>query len=158
MVTVYVDGSINGHVEKENVECHGGWYALDNNGELIRHESFSMGTNPAFSATSAEYAAIEAAMSWLADNWEIDYLTIKSDSQVAVRQLNNIYQCHSADLRPRLEACEKLEVYFVNVNYEWIPRESNKIADVLSKALQFKHGGIGLTHEQVQAMLNEGEQ
>src|SRR6266446_6519076 len=123
MITVFADGSINGHTSDEAPRCHYGWLAVDNNGGLIHHESGDMGTNSAYSATSSEYEAIRSAMAWLSENWEIDFLTIKSDSQVAVKQLTGEYKCHSTDLQPRLKACRMLEVYFVNVDYVWIPRE-----------------------------------
>jgi ribonuclease HI len=149
MVNVWVDGSINGHVGKENIHCHGGWYALDMQGKLIHHDSFDMGTNPNFSATSSEFEAIRSSMQWLAQNWEIDFLQINSDSQVAIRQLQSVYQCHSPDLIPRLRACRELEGYFVGVGYNWIRREENKVADALSRCLQEKHGGRHLTHQEV---------
>lgn len=158
MITVWCDGSITNHVPKGSLaRCWAAWYALDNNGKLIHHKSIDMGENVEYSATTAEYFAIRSAMHWLIANHDIDYLTIKSDSQVAIRQLTGEYNCHSAKLKPYLKACRELEVYFAGVGYEWIPRESNTIADRLSKAMQPKYQGRELTYEEVANLLLSSE-
>lgn len=158
MITVYCDGSITNHVPKGSLaHCWAAWYAVKTQGsepsKLIHHKSFDMGENVDYSATTAEYAAIRSAMHWLVHNHEIDFLTIRSDSQVAIRQLTGEYNCHSTKLKPWLKACRELECYFVGVGYEWIPRESNTIADRLSKSMQPKYQGRVLTHEEVENLL-----
>jgi ribonuclease HI len=92
-------------------------------------------------------------MEWLAQNWEIDFIKIMNDNKNVIEQLMGKNQCHSIDLQPRLKACRELEVYFVHVDYVWIPREENKVADAISKCLQSKHGGKKLTREEVLSLI-----
>lgn len=158
MITVFADGSITGHVEKEHVHCWAAWYALDNDGKLIHHDSFDMGESADYSATTAEYSAIQSAMHWLVyedTNMAEDFdVTIYSDSQVAIKQLLGQYECHSVNLLPYFKNCKALETLFSNVKYQWIPRKKNQIADILSKSLQTKYGGRLLTRLEVENLIN----
>jgi hypothetical protein len=45
----------------------------------------------------------------------------------------------------------------MGVSYEWVPRDQNKIADILSKTLQPKYQNRELTHEEVQNLINKNE-
>lgn len=153
MVTVFADGSIRGHVEKEKIECWAGWYALGTQNQLIHHDSLYMGENPNFSSSSAEYEAIRLAMEWLASNWEIDFIRIMNDNKNVIEQLMGKNRCHSADLQPRLEACRRLEAYFVGVEYVWIRREFNTVADAISRCEQTKYGGRKLRSDEVLAIM-----
>lgn len=65
-----------------------------------------------------------------------DTLEIRSDSQLAVRQMNGIYRVRSERIRPLYEKAQKLkktiEAKGVQVQIKWVPREENERADYLS--------------------------
>jgi ribonuclease HI len=65
-----------------------------------------------------------------------DTLEIRSDSQLAVRQMNGVYRVRSERIRPLYERAQKLkktlEEKGIKVRIKWVPREQNERADYLS--------------------------
>jgi ribonuclease HI len=65
-----------------------------------------------------------------------DKLEIRSDSQLAVRQMNGIYRVRSERIKPLYEKAQKLKLEFekkgIRVHIIWVPREQNERADFLS--------------------------
>ena len=65
-----------------------------------------------------------------------DTLEIRSDSQLAVRQMNGEYRVRSERIRPLFEKArelkKKLEEKSIQVRIKWVPREQNERADYLS--------------------------
>lgn len=153
MIVVYCDGSITSHTGVGVPRCWLAWFATCE-GVLIHHKTFDMGENPDYSATTAEYAAIRSALHWLSAQEAKPPLIIRSDSEVAIKQLLGEYRCHSKNLQPYLAACQHLAQQFPAVTYQWIPREKNKIADILTKCCQEKGGGRELTHDEVAALIS----
>ena len=58
-------------------------------------------------------------------------LTIKSDSQLLVRQLNGQYKVKAPHIIPLVQKAKKLLVQFQKVEITHIPREQNSMADAL---------------------------
>jgi ribonuclease HI len=58
-------------------------------------------------------------------------LTIKSDSQLLVRQLNGQYKVKAPHIIPLVQKAKKLLVQFKKVEITHIPREQNSMADAL---------------------------
>jgi ribonuclease HI len=79
----------------------------------------------------AEYTAVIRALESAQSMDETDVLR-RSDSQLVVRQLNNVYKVKDQKLRPLKKMIEKL-CQGMEVKFEHIPREENKEADALSK-------------------------
>ncbi len=50
------------------------------------------------------------------------------------------YQVHDERLKIFKTACDSIAALFVEVKMVWIPREQNKEADFLSKAINPDHG------------------
>ena len=65
-----------------------------------------------------------------------DSLEIRSDSQLAVRQMNGIYRVRSDRIRPLYKKAQELkkslEESGIQVRIKWVPREKNERADYLS--------------------------
>jgi ribonuclease HI len=65
-----------------------------------------------------------------------DKLEIRSDSQLAVRQMNGVYRVRSERIRPLYETAQKLkkalEKKGIRIKLTWVPREQNERADYLS--------------------------
>ena len=136
MVHVNCDGSIIG-----NPGGHGytGWVVRDHDGQVLYKRSDDLGVHPKMSNNVAEYGAVLAALNWLVREGMTDQeVEIRTDSQLIVRQLCDVYQCHQEHLRRLREACWMQAKKFPKVTYIWIPREQNGEADELSKSLHRK--------------------
>jgi len=76
----------------------------------------------------AEYKAIIAALRELSE----EDLTVYSDSQLAVRQLNGIYQIRNPELGNLASRVHELCQYR-KIHFKWIPRERNLAGKILEK-------------------------
>lgn len=61
------------------------------------------------------------------------------DSELVVRQLNGQYRVKDEKLKPLFEKVKKLEQDFEKVSFSHIPREKNKLADLLLNQELDKH-------------------
>lgn len=61
------------------------------------------------------------------------------DSELVVRQLNGEYRVKDEKLKPLYEKIKKLEDDFEKVTFHHIPREKNKLADLLLNKELDKH-------------------
>lgn len=88
----------------------------------------------------AEYKALISCLSYLVDNYYTNRnILIKGDSKLVINQVTEVFGCSSENLRPLLYKANQLKSRFDSLQFEWIPRELNAVADELSqKAL----GGI----------------
>lgn len=147
MLTVFCDGSIVGShwAKKGNKDspAYGwtGWVIKAQDGLHIHHSAESLGTDATMSANVAEYSAVKSSMRWLLVNgFRLDDLKIHSDSQLVMFQLSGKYNCHNERLKVFRDHILDLAKFFPSVAYHWIPREQNKEADFLSKAINPDHG------------------
>jgi ribonuclease HI len=158
MVNVWADGSITGsHWAKKGLKdtlphlwC--GWVAKTVEGHVVHHHSVDMGEWPAGSANIAEYMAVRSALFWLAGNGHRkEAITVHSDSQIVMFQLSGKYQTHTPTLLKWRDHVRALAALFPRVTYQWLRREENVEADVLSKGHQL--WGRVPTWEEVQEYL-----
>ena len=82
----------------------------------------------------AEYSAVLFAFDWLKerfDNESINY-EFYSDSTLVVNQLNGVYKIKNLEIKKLIMKIKELEKNFLGkINYNYIPREKNTIADSL---------------------------
>ena len=89
----------------------------------------------------AEYKAVVKAYQWLVENIrsypQIANISIASDSQLVVNQLNGVFRVKDPQLIDYFFTVKKYEgLVGVPVTYSYIEREKNKLADFLvNKAL-----------------------
>lgn len=161
MLKVYCDGSITGsHWAKKGHKdtlphAWSGWVAQSPVGDYVHHKSLDLGEHPLHSANVGEYMAVRSALFWLTKNRPLDAARIYSDSQLVMRQLSGMYVCHNERLQVLKQECERLASKLPCVSYEWIPRERNQIADLLSKALQAEFGGQAFTAQYVELLCHQ---
>lgn len=89
---------------------------------------------PTATNNQAELRALNAAALFLLDMQLPDKIEIWSDSEVAVRQMNRVYQCQSDTLRPfYIEALAAVDALRkrTQVVISWFRRENNTEADEL---------------------------
>ena len=87
----------------------------------------------------AEYTALEQALSKLRSmNLEGDLL-VRSDSQLLVGQMSAGWKVKGGMYVEKLKAVRDLLKEFGSVRFEWIPREQNQEADLLTRIAYEKH-------------------
>ena len=89
-------------------------------------EKAGFGTN-----NQAEYNAIIKGLEELSRSFHGDLL-IQGDSQLVIFQLKGEWKVKKDELKPLYEKVKELEKQFNNIRYEWIQREENREADLLS--------------------------
>ena len=132
-VLIYTDGASRGNPGP----CAMGIQILDSKNHLIYEEASyleSKNTN-----NFAEYQAVIRALE-LAVKHHVQKLSLFSDSQFLIRQLEGKYKVKSSNIKPLFEQCQKLIKKIPKSHFEHIPREHNKKADALAnKALDEKN-------------------
>jgi ribonuclease HI len=135
-MTVYVwcDGSIQGG--NPGGWAVGGWLAKDEDGEVFNRGCIDLKKEPWNTNNMAEYSAVWAALATLVrDGQAGEHLVVHSDSKLIVNQLLGVYQVSNPTLKAFCEIVHRLEVEFLSVTYQWIPREQNEEADAQSRRL-----------------------
>ena len=103
-------------------------------GRLIYQNGIRIGNSSYITSNIMEYFGLMLALDYIEENGFInDEITIFSDSQLMVNQVNGRFTCRSVKLLPfYIEAVRFLEGR-ENIKLEWISREQNTLADELSK-------------------------
>jgi probable phosphoglycerate mutase len=79
----------------------------------------------------AEYRGLLAALRWAADR-SVGRLTVRSDSELLVRQMLGAYRVKNPGLAPLHREAQSLIARLDRVTFEHIPRELNAEADRLA--------------------------
>ena len=134
-VIIFVDGSVTGN--PGGVVGYG-WHCVEtgDEGHGIAYQGGDAATNNA-----AEWMAAAAALIYVLGQYYdmTDTVTIRSDSQLLVNQLNGEWRVKHANLKPLAAIVnlliEELESRNMITVAEWVPRDENKIADALSRKI-----------------------
>lgn len=121
---VYTDGASRDNPGEAGI----GVAIFDEQGKVLKEISRYIGK-----ATNnvAEYKAVLAGLKASLD-LGIDYLCLKSDSQLLIRQLTGMYSVKNEGLVPLYSEAMKLLQGFKEYDLEHIPRKENKLADKLA--------------------------
>ena len=93
-----------------------------------------VGEGPAMSNNVAEYAALCNALNFLKEEKLTDEkVIVRSDSRLLVNQMSGEWKVRRGLYISKYNEARKLNIYFRDITYEWIPRESNEEADALSQ-------------------------
>jgi len=133
-VVIFIDGSVTGN--PGGVVGYG--WDCPETGESSFGAAFQGGDGA--TNNTAEWVAAVAALIFVLgkDRREvIGTVTIKSDSELLVNQLNGEWRVKHSNLKPLAAIAnmmiEELGHHGVGVTAEWIPREENRVADDLSR-------------------------
>lgn len=123
-VVIYTDGACRGNPGPSAVGIH----VTDIEGNTVDEigEVLGVQTN-----NFAEYTAVKRAFE-IAFTQKVKHITLRSDSQLLIRQMLGEYQVKSESIRPLFMACKKLTRQFQSVQFEHIRRELNQEADRLA--------------------------
>ena len=97
----------------------------------VRYHSFSL-LKEECSNNEAEYEAFIFGL-LLALSMEVCSLRVHGDSQLIVRQVNEIYEVRKPELVPYYQAARKLMEKFKRIEVVHVPRSRNAPADALAK-------------------------
>lgn len=127
-ITMYTDGSCE-PFNPGGYACWG-WVAYLGQ-EEISFEHGCLGYGKGMTNNLAEYTAMVRALEWAKERGEVG-VTIYTDSQLVVKQVNKEWSCNAENLLPLCEKAQQL-VLILSAGIEWIPREKNTRADELSR-------------------------
>ena len=86
----------------------------------------------------SEYTALLEALRKL-KSMGVKDVTVKSDSQLLVGQMSKGWKVKGGMYVEKLKEARDLIAEFESVNFEWIPREQNGEADLLTRVAYEKH-------------------
>lgn len=123
-VIVYTDGASRGNPGLASI----GVYVVDSSNSVVAEHKETLGicTN-----NVAEYTAVKRALE-LCQKEEVSSLTLRSDSELMVKQMTGIYRVKSPDLKPIFLECQSLAKSFSDFCVEHVRREKNEQADRLA--------------------------
>ena len=130
-VVVHFDGAC----QPPGSEGVAGWgYIIDGPG--LHYEDFGLATRP-YSPHStnnvAEYVGAIRALEQLRSVGYSGSVVVAGDSQLVIRQMNGEYEVRAEHLKAYHEWLRRLAAGFSNVEFRWVPRGENTLADALSK-------------------------
>ncbi len=99
----------------------------------------------------AEYAALLALLEHAAA-LRPERLTVRSDSQLLIRQMRGEYKVKDARLKLLHAAAKRLATRFRAIAYEHVPREENRDADALANRAMDERAGNAPIPEAVAAL------
>ncbi len=123
LLEVYVDGASSGNPGPAGIAV-----VVRKNGEIIEKSSEYIGLK---TNNQAEYLAVIKGLKTLRKYG--DSGRILTDSQLVVKQLNGEYRVRNRDLRELYRKVKELEKEFRDVEYRYIPRDQNRLADSMAK-------------------------
>jgi ribonuclease HI len=132
LIEVYFDGLCQ-PINPGGIACYA--FVVKSDGKTI-YSDYGVAGEP-FSSDStnnvAEYVALAKALEWLVENNLIsDKIEIKSDSQLIVNHLRGIYKVKAKRIVPLYQKVLLLKSKLHDVQIQWVPREKNKEADMLT--------------------------
>lgn len=125
-LTIYTDGGARGNPGPAAY----GVVIYDAKGKIIKKYGKYLGEK---TNNEAEYEGIIAALEAAAE-LKADYVELRMDSQLAMRQLSGIYKIKNHRMQALVLKVRNLETEFKKVSFKHIPREQNKLADALANA------------------------
>ncbi len=87
----------------------------------------------------AEYKAVIMALKYV-KKFNAQKISIFSDSQLVVKQLNGEYKVKAAGIIPLWSMAKKL-MGEISASIDWVPRNENKLADSLVGKVRRKYSG-----------------
>jgi ribonuclease HI len=123
-VVVHTDGACRGNPGPSSIGLH----FLDTQGADLDRVGERIGTQ---TNNYAEYTAVIRALE-VAARHGVRRLTVRSDSELMVRQMQGVYKVKSEAIRPLFERVQQLQRQFAEVRFEHVRREFNAEADRLA--------------------------
>jgi len=107
-----------------------GYVVYDESGKIAEGNDV-LGDN--VSNNYAEYSALVAALNELLSRGLTRDVTVKSDSKLLVNQMKGTWKRKKGGYLEKYKEASELAKKFEQLTFEWIPREENSEADLLSR-------------------------
>jgi ribonuclease HI len=129
VVEIWIDGSCE-PINPGGTAC--GAYIIRCQGSKAIKCFFIVGKGKGMTSNVAEYNALIHALKKLYKlALQRDFIKIKSDSELLVKQINRLYAVKAPLLIPLYQSAKEL-LKGIRYQIEWIPREKNKETDRLT--------------------------
>lgn len=125
-ITAYTDGASRSNPGEASI----GLVIFDKENNCLYEEGSYLGKT---TNNVAEYTGILRVLDLAVKN-KVAKLTIKTDSELATKQMKGLYKIKSALLKPIYSQCKELESQIEDFNILHIQREDNHLADALANA------------------------
>jgi ribonuclease HI len=138
---VYFDGGCQPQ-NPGGIATYGYWlYDPDNKKKLYEHYGVCEESNTEHATNNiAEYAACMGAIACAHRSGKVKRILVRGDSQLIIKQLLGEWRCKNEKLKKYYNTITvKLLPTFDNVVFQWIPREKNTYADLLSNRAYEKY-------------------
>lgn len=135
-IDVYFDGAC-GPINPGGITSCGVVIKID--GEIVEKMSHRFYPPDGMTTTNnvAEYAALKSAFDYLIHNeLYANGIIVHGDSNLVIQQMSGKWGIKSGDYKPIAIECLTMLWRFANIQFKWIPREENTLADELSKKAQ----------------------
>ena len=128
-----IEGYFDGACEPTNP---GGWglfgYVVRKDGKLFALRSGCIGTGHWMTNNVAEYYALMRLLKFIRDSFPEEKILIMGDSSLVINQIKGEFKVKNVRLKELWRKCREL-MKDMNVKFRWIPREENRIPDLLCR-------------------------
>lgn len=128
-MVIYCDGSYRRR-DVGGYACWA-WVATDPGGQVVTQNCGCVGPRDDLGPHHAEYEAIIQALFWAFQSRQ-PLVTIRTDSQLAVKQIHDERAVNSPTLLPLARMARQILIG-IGARIEWIPRTQNRQADHLAR-------------------------
>lgn len=136
MITIYFDGLCRPR-NPGGVATYG--YVVYKDGKKVKSGNGMIGAGAGMTNNVAEYSALNHAVEWVNQHCPDDELIIRGDSQLVIHQMNGTWQIHSETSKTFVPVIRRM-LEGRKTRFEWIPREQNAEADLLSNRAYEQRG------------------
>ncbi len=139
-VIINTDGGSRGNPGK----AASAFVVQDLDGHVLFQEGVFLGIK---TNNEAEYQGVIAACQWAIENYQdlqIEKINFILDSELVVKQLRGEYKIKNLNLLQLAQQIKALEKVLIGVeiSYQNVPREENKLADLLVNQTLDEHGKV----------------
>ena len=131
MIDVFVDGLVE-PVNPGGIGAIG--VIVYRQAKIIFRRGKVVGKGAEMSNNRAEYEALVEALQWLLDNgFQEERILVHSDSSMLVNQMQGKWKVRKGLYVVAYKKAGTLAEQFTSLSFQWIPREENEEADLLSR-------------------------
>lgn len=114
---------------------------IKNNGQILYEVGKYVGFGKKMSNNVAEYSGLLDALKFLKDkNLHMRKILVRGDSMLVIKQMSSKWRIRKGLYKPYALKAKKLVKKFKKMQFQWISRDDNGLADELSKYILHNKG------------------
>lgn len=142
-VLLFTDGGVRTGGKKGDSGGHDGRAAIgyvirkyavekkERKAPILDHGNFDLGRA---TVNEAEYSGLILGLHACAE-LGATHVHVRMDSQLVINQMSGLWACKEQRLKSYIQEAQLVAEQFIEVSYEWIPRELNQYADQLVREI-----------------------